>query len=283
VSKALFIAMATYVVGDIQGCFRPLQALLDDIGFEHHSDRLVFVGDLVNRGPDSLAVLRFVRDLGDCAVTVLGNHDLHLLAVAAGFEKLKRDDTLAEVLAAPDRDELLDWLRGCPLVHLERNTLVVHAGLLPQWTAQEARALAQEVELTLRGTHWRSFLANMYGNRPDRWDPVLSGYDRLRTIVNAMTRLRLCTTDGVMEFDHKGRLEDAPAGYVPWFEVPNRMSQDTPIVFGHWSALGLVCRCNVLGLDTGCLWGRRLTALRLEDQRLFQVRCREPRSPAQTQ
>lgn len=275
--------MATYVIGDLQGCFRSLQSLLDSVDFDPADDRLWLVGDLVNRGVDSLAVLRFVKTLGDRAITVLGNHDLHLLAVASGFERLKRDDTLSEILNAPDRDELLDWLRAQPLVHYEHDVLMVHAGLLPQWSAEEACALAAEVEATLRGAHWREFLRNMYGNHPDRWSPDLAGFDRLRVIVNACTRLRLCSREGVMEFAHKGALTGAPSGYLPWFQVPGRATAGTRVVFGHWSAIGLVRRPNVLGLDTGCLWGRRLTAFRLEDRKLFQVRCREPRNPAHSQ
>lgn len=272
--------MATYVIGDLQGCYRSLQSLLDSIDFDSRRDRLWLVGDLVNRGPDSLAVLRFVKDLGDAAVTVLGNHDLHLLAVAEGFERLKRGDSLAEILDAPDRSALLDWLRSRPLVHYEQDVLMVHAGLLPQWSAGEACALADEVTQVLRGADARAFFGQMYGNQPDRWDPGLQGMDRLRVIVNAMTRLRLCTADGVMEFSHKGRLLGVPRGFMPWFDVAHRASGDTRVVFGHWSALGLVRRPNVLGLDTGCLWGRRLSAFRLEDRRIFQVRCRERSIPA---
>lgn len=272
--------MATYAVGDVQGCFQPLQRLLDDIRFDARSDRLWMVGDLVNRGLDSLATLQFVRDLGDAAVTVLGNHDLHLLSVAEGYERLRRDDTLTDVLEAPDRGELLDWLRHRPLMHVADGYAVVHAGLLPSWSVSRALELAGEVETALRSSTYRSFLARMYGNRPARWSDSLNGYERLRVIVNAMTRLRLCTSDGAMEFDHKGRPRDVPEGYLPWFAVPERRSQDTPIIFGHWSALGLIQRDNVFGLDTGCLWGRRLTALRLEDRRVFQVACRPAQASA---
>jgi bis(5'-nucleosyl)-tetraphosphatase (symmetrical) len=272
--------MATYAIGDIQGCFEPLQRLLDQIGFDAGSDRLWLVGDLVNRGPDSLATLRFVRSLGETAVVVLGNHDLHMLAVAEGHEKLKRGDTLQDVLDAPDRDTLLDWLRQCPLMHFEDGWAMVHAGLLPAWNVSRALELAAEVEAALRAPAYRSFLARMYGNHPERWSDTLGGYDRLRVIVNAMTRMRLCTAEGEMEFTHKGRPKDPPAGYLPWFDVPERRSRDTPLIFGHWSALGLVKRPNLFGLDTGCLWGRRLTALRLEDRRLFQVPCRGAKGPA---
>ena len=270
--------MAIYAVGDLQGCFEPLQRLLDQIGFDPAFDTLWLVGDLVNRGPDSLAALRFVQALGDAAITVLGNHDLHLLAVAEGFEKLKRDDTLEDILHADDRDELLDWLRHRPLMHFGAGFAMVHAGLLPGWSITRALELAAEAEAMLHGPSYRSFLAKMYGNQPPRWDESLGGYDRLRVIVNAMTRLRACTADGVMEFSHKGRPADMPEGYVPWFAAPDRRSRDTPIVFGHWSSLGLVESDNVYCLDTGCLWGRRLTALRLDDRRLFHVSCRAARN-----
>jgi bis(5'-nucleosyl)-tetraphosphatase (symmetrical) len=268
--------MATYAIGDVQGCFEPLQRLLDDIQFDARNDRLWFVGDLVNRGPDSLATLRFVQSLDETAITVLGNHDLHLLAVAEGFARLKRDDTLDEVLAAPDREELLDWLRQRPLMHFEPGYAMVHAGLLPSWSITHALELAAEVEAQLRAPAYRSLLAKMYGNQPDRWNEQLTAPDRWRVIVNAMTRMRVCTVDGAMEFAHKGKPSGMPQGYLPWFAVPGRRSRDTPVIFGHWSALGLVREPTVFGLDSGCLWGRQLTALRLEDQRVFQVHCRTP-------
>jgi bis(5'-nucleosyl)-tetraphosphatase (symmetrical) len=268
--------MAIYAIGDVQGCFEPLQRLLDHIQFDARADRLWFVGDLVNRGPDSLAALRYVQSLGDAAISVLGNHDLHLLAVAEGFARLKRDDTLDEVLAAPDREDLLDWLRHRPLMHFEAGCAVVHAGLLPQWSVTRALGLAAEVETQLGGPSYRSLLAKMYGNQPDRWNELLTGPDRVRVIVNAMTRMRVCTADGIMEFAHKGKPAGMPAGFLPWFEVPGRRSLDTTVIFGHWSALGLVRQPNLFGLDTGCLWGRRLTALRIEDRQVFQVDCRQP-------
>jgi len=271
--------MATYAVGDVQGCFQALQRLLDEIDFDPGSDRLWLVGDLVNRGPDSLATLRFVRTLGEAAVVVLGNHDLHLLAVAEGYEKLKRGDSVHDVLEASDRDALLKWLRYRPLMHYEDGWAMVHAGLLPAWSVSRALELAAEAETALRAANYHRFLAGMYGNRPERWSDALTGQERLRTIVNAMTRLRLCTADGRMEFTHKGRPKDLPEGYLPWFDVPQRRSSDTPLIFGHWSALGLVKRANLYGLDTGCLWGRRLSALRLEDRRLFQVACRAAKTP----
>jgi bis(5'-nucleosyl)-tetraphosphatase (symmetrical) len=287
--------MSTYAIGDVQGCFRALQRLLDHVGFDEREDRLWFVGDLVNRGPDSLATLRFVETLGDTAVSVLGNHDLHLLAVAEGFEKLKRGDTLDEVLKASDRDQLLEWLRYRPLMHVEPGLradapavgavdgdyAMVHAGLLPSWSVARALELAAEVEAALRGPSYRSFLAGMYGNRPERWSDSLTGLERLRVIVNAMTRLRLCTADDAMEFEHKGLPTHLPPGYLPWYEVPGRRSANSTIVFGHWSALGLVQQPNLIGLDTGCLWGRRLSALRLEDRRVFQVPCAEEKPSKQ--
>lgn len=265
--------MATYAIGDVQGSFEELQALLGSIGFDRAKDRLWFVGDLVNRGPDSLATLRFVRDLGDGAVTVLGNHDLHLLALAQGSVKARQDDTLGEVIAAPDRDGLLDWLRHRPMAHVAGGYALVHAGLLPQWDIAMAMALAGEVETELRGPRHREFLAQLYGSLPDRWNEKLRGIDRLRVIVNAMTRLRFCTPEGVMEFQTKGETAEAPAGYLPWFEVPGRKSADHTLVCGHWSALGLRIAPNLLALDSGCVWGGKLSAVRLEDRRLYQVPC----------
>lgn len=265
--------MATYAIGDVQGCFDELQALLGALEFDRANDRLWFVGDLVNRGPASLATVRFVRDLGDRAVVVLGNHDLHLLALAQGHAKSRKDDTLEEVLAAPDRGELLDWLRSRPMLHVAGNTALVHAGLLPQWDIAAARSLALEVEAELRGPRHSKFLETLYGSRPDRWTDDLSGADRLRVIVNAMTRLRFCTPEGVMEFETKGETARAPEGFLPWFDVPNRKSAGSTIICGHWSALGLRLAPNLLALDSGCVWGGRLSAIRLEDRRLYQVSC----------
>jgi len=265
--------MATYAIGDVQGSFEELQALLGAFGFDRAKDSLWFVGDLVNRGPASLATLRFVRDLGDRAVTVLGNHDLHLLALAQGSVKARKDDTLGDVVAAPDRDELLAWLRHRPMAHFVANYALVHAGLLPQWNVPKAKALAAEVETELRGPRHKKFLEQLYGSRLDRWNDKLRGIDRLRVIVNAMTRLRFCTPEGVMEFDAKGETAKAPPGYVPWFEVPGRKSADYTLVCGHWSALGLRIAPNLLALDSGCVWGGKLSAVRLEDRRLYQVSC----------
>lgn len=265
--------MATYAIGDVQGCFDELQALLGMIGFDRGRDQLWFVGDLVNRGPKSLETLRFVRSLGERAVCVLGNHDLHLLALAQGSVEGRRDDTLEEVLAAPDCGELLDWLRSLPLVYLNAGHLLVHAGLPPQWDADEAKARAKEVEAELRGPQHREFLAHLYGSRPDRWSDALRGIGRLRVIVNAMTRMRFCKPDGTMEFGTKGEATQAPPGYLPWFEVPGRKSADVTVICGHWSALGLRVTPNLLALDSGCVWGGKLTAVRLEDRRVHQISC----------
>ena len=267
--------MATYAIGDLQGCFDPLQELLSEIGFRESNDRLWFVGDLVNRGPQSLEILRFVKSLDERAVCVLGNHDLHLLMVAEGHAKAHRQDTLETILTARDRGELLTWLRGLPLMHMEDEYAMVHAGLLPSWSVGKALDLARETEQALQGPDWRALMENMYGNQPDHWDDALSGFERLRVIINAMTRMRVCTPDGRMEFSHKGRMEDTPAGYIPWFAVPGRKSADATIVCGHWSAIGLLAQKNLLALDSGCLWGGRLSAVRLEDRRTYQVSCRK--------
>jgi bis(5'-nucleosyl)-tetraphosphatase (symmetrical) len=267
--------MATYAIGDLQGCFDPLKQLLEATGFRKSTDRLWLVGDLVNRGPQSLEILRFVKSLGDRAVCVLGNHDLHLLMVAEGQAKLHGKDTLDAVLAAPDRDELLAWLRAQPLMHVEGEYAMVHAGLLPSWSIARALELAREIERALQGSDWRRLMANMYGNRPDRWDESLEGDERMRVIINAMTRMRICTEDGRMEFDYKGALDEIPKGYLPWFEVKGRKSADMTVICGHWSAIGLLAQENLLALDSGCLWGRRLSAVRLEDRKIFQVSCRK--------
>ncbi len=268
--------MAIYAVGDVQGCYVELQQLLERIRFDPARDKLWLVGDLVNRGPGSLEVLRLIRSLGDSAITVLGNHDLHLLAVSEGVAELHRTDTLDAVLSAPDRDELLDWLRRQRLLHAEGGCVLVHAGLLPQWSVSKAASLAGEVENALRGADYATFLARMYGNAPHAWSDDLHGYKRLRVIVNAFTRLRICTSQGEMEFRFKGEVEHIPAGYMPWFEVPERKSRDATVIFGHWSALGLKVTPNVIALDTGCLWGGPMSAMRLEDRQLFQVACTTP-------
>jgi len=267
--------MATYAIGDVQGCYDQLMRLLERCEFDERRDHLWFVGDLVNRGPQSLATVRFVRALGDRAVTVLGNHDLSLLVVAAGAHKGHASDTFGDVLAAPDREELIWWLRQQKLMHAEGGYAMVHAGLVPQWSVEVALGLAHEAEAALRGPEYDGFIRNLYGNQPTRWSDDLAGQDRLRIIVNAMTRMRLVAADGSMEFSHKLGPVNAPAGYVPWFDAPDRASRATPVLFGHWAALGLVVRDDVVCLDSGCVWGRKLSALRLADRRLFQCDCTE--------
>jgi bis(5'-nucleosyl)-tetraphosphatase (symmetrical) len=265
--------MATYAVGDIQGCLQSLREILDLVGFNSQRDRLWLVGDLVNRGPQSLDTLRFVRDLGDSAVTVLGNHDLHLLIVAAGFGRIHKSDTLDDILSAPDREDLLAWLRSRKLFYVEDEYAMVHAGLLPQWDIERALQLAAEAEQMLQSPRHTEFAQHMYGNKPNHWEDNLQGWDRLRVIVNAMTRLRVCTRDGTMEFSHKGNPGKLPSGYMPWFDVPDRESANISIVCGHWSALGVRISENLLAIDGGCLWGRKLCAVRLEDRRVFQINC----------
>ncbi|MEW9899344.1 symmetrical bis(5'-nucleosyl)-tetraphosphatase [Chitinivorax sp. PXF-14] len=266
--------MPTYAIGDIQGCFEPLQALLAQIEFDPARDRLWLAGDLVNRGPGSLDVLRWAYGLQDHIDVVLGNHDLHLLAVAAGHGKQHSDDTLGDILAAPDCDDLLGWLRRQKLVHAAEGYLMVHAGLLPQWSADDALRLAREVETVLQGDAHHELFRHMYGNEPRHWDEALTGWERLRLIVNAMTRMRLVTRDGDIDLKYKGELPDAPPHLTAWFDAPGRRSAGTPVVCGHWSALGLRLRDDLLALDTGCLWGGALTAVRLEDRQVFQLPCR---------
>ena len=277
--------MNTYVIGDLQGCHQQTLALLDRIAQAEAgaaAPTILFAGDLINRGPDSLATLRHVRALAEASDgrvnSVLGNHDLHLLAVAYGIRPEHKSDTLAEILSAPDRDELIDWLRRRPLIIKATvngdEHLLVHAGVLPQWTATEALALAGEVEAMLRGPDLAGFLQQMYGNQPDAWSDDLRGAERLRCIINAMTRLRFCTAGGVMDFKMKeSGKADAGSGLMPWFDVPGRRTQGDTVVFGHWSALGLTMQPNLLGLDTGCVWGGQLSAVRLQDRALLQVAC----------
>lgn len=271
--------MATYAIGDLQGCFFSFQDLIKKIQFNPMHDRLWFVGDLINRGPGSLNVMRWMLEHQSSVVTVLGNHDLHTLVVAEGFVSAHRSDTIQALLDAPDAPELLGWLRQQPLVHFEHGYLMVHAGLLPEWTIDQAIELGAEVHLALQADNYREFLQHMYGNDPKRWDDGLTGWDRLRVITNAMTRLRICSADGEMEFKFKGELQNIPDGYQPWFELSQRASVNTPIVFGHWSALGLQHKSNVYSLDTGCLWGGYLSAMRLEDRRIFQVPCHPDDAP----
>lgn len=261
--------MPTYAIGDIQGCADELRHLLDRIAFDPRRDRLWFAGDLVNRGPGSLEVLRLVRSLDACSVVVLGNHDLHLLALAAGNERHAKKSTLDAVLKAPDRDALLHWLRHRPLIHHDpdKRFAMVHAGLPPQWTLAESIERAGELEQTLRGPSYRKFLLAMYGNQPDRWSPDLQGMDRLRYITNCFTRLRYCHADGTLALKEKRRLADRSPDLLPWFQCPDRRTRDDRIVFGHWSTLGYWDRDNVWGIDSGCLWGGQLTAIRLRRKR----------------
>ena len=270
-----------FLVGDVQGCCDAFDRLLVDIGFSPSRDHLWVLGDLVNRGPQSLATLRRLAGLGAAADCLLGNHDLHLLAVADRTQRLKGQDTLAEILEAPDRDALLHWLRRQRLAATDDGWLLVHAGVAPEWDAERTLALAREVEEVLTGPGRRAFMRDLYGNKPARWKERLKGHDRLRFIVNALTRIRFCSEEGRLEFDTKEGADAAPEGYVPWFDVPGRRSASTPIAFGHWSTLGLLDRPDVLALDTGCVWGGALTAARIDGGRreLFQVRCARAQVP----
>lgn len=269
--------MAIYAIGDVQGCYAPLQKLLARLTFDAARDHLWFTGDLVNRGPQSLEVLRFIRGLGDRAVCVLGNHDLHLLAVAAGTAKPRKRDTLDEILRAPDRDELLCWLRNRPLLHHDAGLgyTLVHAGLLPPWDLAQAQRLAREAESLLRSNQYEKLFQHMYGDLPDHWNENLHGFDRLRVIVNAFTRLRYCDFDGNMDLRTKGPPGSQPPDLLPWFQVPGRRSRELKIIFGHWSELGPWQGDGVIGLDSGCLWGRTLSAVMLDVDPLefFSVDC----------
>lgn len=269
--------MTTWAIGDIQGCCTEFERLLEEIRFTPECDTLWLVGDLVNRGPRSLDTLRAVRRLGERAVTVLGNHDLHLLAVAAGAQILRPQDTLQAILDAPDAGELLEWLRHRPLFHHDARLgfSLVHAGLPPEWNSATAADRAREVEAVLRGPDWRDFLQCMYGNEPDRWSPALQGADRLRYIVNACTRLRYCSPDGRLDFHNKLSPDSASETLQPWFAIPGRRSAGERIVFGHWSTLGTVDPAHrVFPLDTGCVWGGKLTALKIDDEPEYaQVNC----------
>ena len=263
--------MTRYAIGDVQGCKDELQALLARLHFSADRDQLYFVGDLVNRGPASLQVLRFVRSLDDNAVVVLGNHDLHLLAVAHGVRRSRKSDTLDDVLAAPDRDTLLDWLITRPLAHIHahgdgRTDLIVHAGLVPQWTVGMTLALAGEVESALRGDPSRVF-DHMYGDEPDRWSDDLAEKERLRFTINVLTRLRVCTADGRVDLKWKGKPPPPNSPYQPWFDIEPRESRDARVIFGHWSALGFVQRNGAVGVDSGCVWGGSLTAFDLDTDR----------------
>lgn len=253
-----------YAVGDIQGCAPSLKTLIKKLPAK---SKMIFLGDLVNRGPDSLGTLRQLKRLQEDKriECLLGNHDLHLLAVDAGIRKTKGLDTVQAILDAPDRAELMDWLRHRPMALSNGKVLAVHAGVLPQWDLEQTIEYAQEVEKVLRKKNYREFLANMYGNTPNKWSNSLKGYERLRVITNTLTRIRFCTPTGAMEFESKEGFEKGPKGYIPWFKTPKRKTQDTLIFFGHWSTLGLLREKNVIGLDTGCVWGGKLTAMEVPE------------------
>jgi bis(5'-nucleosyl)-tetraphosphatase (symmetrical) len=281
--------MGLYLIGDVQGCNGALQNLLETMAFSPSRDTVFFLGDLVNRGPDSAGVLRRLMGYGASAQCLLGNHDLHLLATAHGARKPGRKDTLDGVLQAPDRAALLDWLRhqrmAIGLKHRDTEYLLVHAGVLPSWSASQTLALAGEVEAVLRGPDLPGFLQQMYGNSPATWHDELTGIERLRVIVNALTRLRFCTPAGEMEFSVTDGADAAPAGYLPWFDVPGRKTADVCVAFGHWSTLGWLDRSDVLALDTGCVWGGCLSALKLGQKGrptardLIQVHCPQAQKP----
>jgi bis(5'-nucleosyl)-tetraphosphatase (symmetrical) len=270
-----------YLVGDLQGCDDAFERLLALIGFSPSRARLVVLGDLVNRGPGSLAVLRRLRAMEGAATCLLGNHDLHLLAVAAGARKLHRSDTFGDVLASPERESHLAWLRERPLACEAAGWLCVHAGLVPQWTAAEALVLADEVSTMLRGTESTAFLHAMYGDSPARWSPELNGVERWRFVVNVLTRIRFCSADGELDLETKEGAGAAPEGFWPWFDLPGRRSAGHPVACGHWSTLGLVSRPDLLALDTGCVWGGALTAVRVDEGRreIVQVPCEEQQRP----
>jgi bis(5'-nucleosyl)-tetraphosphatase (symmetrical) len=281
--------MAMYLIGDLQGCDKPLQRLLETIDFSPSTDTLYLLGDLVNRGPDSLGVLRRLSALGDAAQCLLGNHDLHALAVWQGVRKTKRNDTLDALLSADDSAHLFDWLRHRPMAMHAHGWLMVHAGVLPQWTLEQTLALAAEVESVLRGHDLKANLSEMYGNTPAAWHDQLEGSDRLRVIINALTRLRFCTADGLMDFTSNDSANNPPAGFTPWFDLPNRLTKTQPIAFGHWSTLMpdnnriTHMRSNTLPLDTGCVWGGCLTAAKLGktagEFELIQIKCEQALEP----
>ncbi len=270
-----------YLIGDVQGCCEALQRLLAKIGFSPSRDRIYMLGDLVNRGPDSLGTLKLLHGLGDAAVSLLGNHDLHLLAVAQGVRKPHRSDTTAQVLQAPDAGAWLDWLRHQRMAVHALGWLMVHAGVAPQWTLNTTLALAAEVERELQGPDLHGFLSTMYGNEPAAWRSDLHGPARWRFVINALTRMRFCRLDGSLEFDTKEAAHAAPPDCVPWFEHPQRATANVPIAFGHWSTLGLINRPDLLAIDTGCVWGGHLTAVRIDGsaREVIQVKCSQVQMP----
>ncbi len=268
--------MSLYAIGDVQGCLSCLRQLLETIEFDPLNDQLWFAGDLVNRGPDSLGTLRFIKSLGSSAICVLGNHDLHLIAAAYGINKLRARDTLQPILDASDRIELVEWLRNQPLFHVKQRYCLVHAGLPPQWSVSDASHYAHEVEAAIRGEQIKEFLGNMYGNDPTTWDNNLSGWERLRFITNALTRIRYCHSDGSLQMIAKHSPLSNTEQIIPWYAIEKRHSQSAMIIFGHWSALGLKVNDEIISLDTGCVWGGCLTAVQLgSDHKIFQVRCNQ--------
>lgn len=281
--------MATYLIGDVQGCFSALQSLLQKVQYSQSTDTVYLLGDLVNRGPDSLAVLRYCRAHEGSIRVLLGNHDLHLLATAHGIRRPGKRDTLDGILQSPECADLLDWLAQQPLArHFTsaqgQDVLLVHAGVLPSWTLQDALQYAAEVQAQLRSPHLPDFLRTMYGNTPNHWSDAWQGAERLRVIVNALTRLRFCTADGVMDFDNSESADTAPPGLQPWFTCPGRRTQAVTVAFGHWSTLGLRNEANLIALDTGCVWGGCLSALEISGtdlglRRLHQVRCTQAQKP----
>jgi bis(5'-nucleosyl)-tetraphosphatase (symmetrical) len=266
--------MAIYAIGDVQGCFDDLLRLLDTIGFNERQDQLWFAGDLVNRGPKSLETLRFVKSLGSAAVVVLGNHDMHLLAASCNEKAAHKKDAFGPILDAPDRDELIDWLRFRPLFHANQDFCLLHAGLPPQWDLNLTQEMALFAENALKASDYRFFLKQMYGNNPDVWSPDLQGIEKLRYIVNCFTRIRFCYADGRLDFAHNGPIGSQPAYLFPWFYAPGRKNADMRIIFGHWSTLGYFQGPNCFAIDTGCLWGGQLTALKLiEPVERFSIDC----------
>ena len=273
--------MAIYAIGDIQGCYNELRSLLDIIKFDPAQDQLWLAGDLVNRGPHSLETLRFIKGLGDAAISVLGNHDLHLIATVSSLNKAGKKDTLGPILRAPDCDELIDWLRRQRLFYYNDDFCMLHAGLPPQWDFEQTKRIAREVEQVMRGKHYQRFFRSMYGNKPTLWQDDLSKTEKLRFAVNCFTRLRYCTVNGELDFHFKGPLGSQAANLVPWFAVPGRKSQDMRIIFGHWSTLGFYTEHNVYSIDTGCLWGGQLTALKLgEEPQRISIDCQCSQKPS---
>jgi len=273
--------MATYAIGDIQGCYNALRQLLDKIKFNPNVDQLWFTGDLINRGPKSLKTLRFIKSLGSSARSVLGNHECHFLAVSRGHKKAHRTDTFNNIINAPDAEELTEWVRGLPFFYEDTNLgySMLHAGVPPQWTLAATRKYALELQAVIQGEHVDDFLASMYGSKPDKWDKTLTGNDRMRFIINCFTRLRFCDKHGRLNLKSKGGLGSQPAGLMPWFDVPNRKTVDDNIVFGHWSALGVHNKNNTTCLDGGCLWGGSLAALKLGSSDIISVDCERTLKP----